>query len=147
MRAKIGALMAAVAAAVSAAVATVWARRRKGPAAGGATRAPARTQGDEAQARPAAADAQAQGAASGPGATPGADTTPDVADAADALTSIKGLGSVSEGRLHEIGVTTFAQIAGWGDEDIDEVGERIHISPERIRREDWVGQARARLEG
>ena len=36
-----------------------------------------------------------------------------------------------------------AQLAAWSDEDIDTYGARIKVSPERIRREDWVGQARA----
>jgi NADH-quinone oxidoreductase subunit E len=140
MRAKIGALMAAVAAAASAAGATVWARRRKGAAGGGQagnepTRAPAKAP---------AAQAQAQPAAEAP--TPEPEAIPAETGAVDELTAIKGLGSVSEGRLREIGVTTLGQIAGWSDEDIDEVGARIHISPERIRREDWVGQARAKLE-
>ena len=65
----------------------------------------------------------------------------------DELHSIKGVGAVSEGRLRELGVTTFAQIAAWSDEDIEAVAPRMNISAERIRHEDWVGQARAKTGG
>jgi predicted flap endonuclease-1-like 5' DNA nuclease len=39
-------------------------------------------------------------------------------------------------------VTTFAQIAAWSDDDLERVATDIKVSAERIRREDWVGQAR-----
>jgi NADH-quinone oxidoreductase subunit E len=61
------------------------------------------------------------------------------------LREIKGLGSVSEERLAEIGVDSLAQVAAWSDTDIDEVAARIRVSAERIRREDWAGQARSLL--
>ena len=38
------------------------------------------------------------------------------------------------------------RLAAWTDADIDAYGARIKVSPERIRREDWVGQARAEIE-
>jgi predicted flap endonuclease-1-like 5' DNA nuclease len=50
---------------------------------------------------------------------------------------------VSVERLGAIGITTVAQVAAWSDADVDAVAARINVSPERIRREDWVGQARA----
>ena len=59
------------------------------------------------------------------------------------LRSIKGIGSVSEERLATLGITTTEQIAGWSDDDVDRVASEIQVSAERIRREDWVGQARA----
>ena len=62
--------------------------------------------------------------------------------AGDRLQSLKGVGAVSADRLRATGVTTFAQIAAWDDEAIETVAARIKVSPERIRREDWVGQAR-----
>jgi predicted flap endonuclease-1-like 5' DNA nuclease len=40
-------------------------------------------------------------------------------------------------------VTTVAQIATWSDADVESVAAQIKVSPERIRREDWAGQARA----
>lgn len=60
----------------------------------------------------------------------------------DNLQDIKGIGGVSEQRLSAIGVTTFAEIAAWSDDDVERVAKAIKISAERIRREDWVGQAR-----
>jgi large subunit ribosomal protein L21 len=67
----------------------------------------------------------------------------DAGDAGDDLQTIKGIGGVSEQRLSAIGVTTFAQIAAWSDDDLERVATDIKVSAERIRREDWVGQARA----
>jgi large subunit ribosomal protein L21 len=66
-------------------------------------------------------------------------------DGADDLTEVKGIGAVSAERLDGVGVTTFAQIAGWSDDDLEAVAAKIKVSPERMRREDWVGQARAIL--
>ena len=70
----------------------------------------------------------------------------DVA-AIDELRSIKGLGARSSERLAAVGVTTLAQVAAWSDADIDEIAPRIHVGAERIRREDWVGQAQAATRG
>lgn len=60
----------------------------------------------------------------------------------DDLTIIKGLGTKSVERLADLGVTKLAQIAAWTDADIDEIAPRIRVGAERIRHEDWVGQAR-----
>ena len=38
-------------------------------------------------------------------------------------------------------------IADWDDEAILATAEMIRVSPERIRREDWVGQARSLADG
>jgi large subunit ribosomal protein L21 len=173
MKTKIGALVATVAAAVSAAGATVWARRKRDgkadakrakatkaksatPGAGAATAGAGATKAgaEKAGATKAGATAGA-GAASGAPATAGAsEDTPRAAEAdvaadavADDLTSIKGLGARSAERLAEAGVTTLAQIAAWSEADIDEMAPRINVGAERIRREDWVGQARAATKG
>jgi predicted flap endonuclease-1-like 5' DNA nuclease len=61
----------------------------------------------------------------------------------DELTAIRGLGKVKAAKLAEAGITSYAQIAAWSDEDIAEIGLRISTSPGQIKREDWVGQARA----
>ena len=79
-------------------------------------------------------------------ATGGGDDAGD-SGSADDLTELKGIGAVSLERLAGIGVTRFAQLAAWSEEDIDTYGAQIKVSPERIRREDWVGQARAVVEG
>ena len=42
---------------------------------------------------------------------------------------------------------TFAQVAAWNDDDIAEFGLKVNTSLGQIKREDWVGQAKAQLEG
>jgi predicted flap endonuclease-1-like 5' DNA nuclease len=60
----------------------------------------------------------------------------------DDLTAVKGIGAVISGRLAEAGVTSYRQIAAWDDAGLEATAATIKISPERIRHEDWVGQAR-----
>ena len=59
----------------------------------------------------------------------------------DDLTAINGIGPVYAQALHDAGVTTFASLA---EQDPDELAQRMHhkVSPERIRHEDWIGQAK-----
>ena len=65
----------------------------------------------------------------------------------DDLQAIKGIGAVSEERLRSIGITAFDQIADWSPDEMSAIAAKIKVSPERIKREDWVGQARAATEG
>ncbi len=64
-----------------------------------------------------------------------------------AFTSIKGIGPAMEARLRAAGVTSVAQIAGWSDVDVEAVAPRLKVTPERIRRDGWVEQARAVVGG
>jgi len=66
--------------------------------------------------------------------------------AKDDLKRIKGIGPQNEGRLNGIGVTTFAQIAGWSAKEQREIGERLAF-PGRIEREEWVKQAKVLAKG
>lgn len=59
-----------------------------------------------------------------------------------AFTSIKGIGPALEQRLRASGVTSVAQVAAWSDEDIERLAPTLKVTPERIRREAWVEQAR-----
>jgi large subunit ribosomal protein L21 len=86
-------------------------------------------------------DAVEDGAQAGAGGDDAA-----VEPAGDDLTEIKGIGAVSAERLHDAGVKTFAEIAAWSDDDLEANSAKIKVSVERIRREDWVGQARTRTE-
>ena len=63
--------------------------------------------------------------------------------APDDLKLIVGIGPVLERMLHQLGVTTFRQIARWSERDIDEFDARLPEFPGRIRRDGWVTQARA----
>ncbi|MGB7408839.1 MAG: hypothetical protein WA908_10065 [Pontixanthobacter sp.] len=60
----------------------------------------------------------------------------------DDLTRIKGVGPKLRSLLTEHDVTTFAQIAGWTDSDIDAIDAKLGKFQGRIRRDDWVAQAR-----
>ncbi|WBU60707.1 hypothetical protein [Paracoccus albus] len=77
-----------------------------------------------------------------------ADTEEPVSAAGpDDLKEIKGVGPALEGLLHENGVTSFAQIAGWGESDIDHYAELIGRMGGRIRSDDWVSQAKVLAKG
>ncbi len=59
----------------------------------------------------------------------------------DDLKQLSGVGPALEKKLHENGVTTFAQIAAWGEADIAEMDEKLSFKG-RIEREGWVDQAK-----
>jgi len=63
----------------------------------------------------------------------------------DDLKRISGIGPKLESRLHRLGYRTYGQIAAWSQEDIDRVEHHLPEFPDRIRRDDWVGQARSLL--
>jgi large subunit ribosomal protein L21 len=139
MRSKIGALVAGVVAAASAAGATRWATRRRG-----ATKPkPAR---HRSTAKPGGEATPAAEASTRPTAAPSAEAESGGAGVDD-LTAIKGLGAVTAGKLAALGITSFSEIAAWTPDDLARIGPQINVSPGRIKREEWVGQAKARLEG
>jgi predicted flap endonuclease-1-like 5' DNA nuclease len=60
----------------------------------------------------------------------------------DDLTRIKGVGPKLAALLRSLGVTGFDDIAGWDDAAIDRIDARLGQFSGRIRRDDWVTQAR-----
>ena len=64
----------------------------------------------------------------------------------DDLKKLSGVGPALEKKLHEAGVTSFAQIAAWGDDDIAAFDEKLNFKG-RIEREGWVDQAKALIAG
>jgi len=62
--------------------------------------------------------------------------------AADDLKKLSGVGPALEKKLHEAGVTTFAQIAAWTEEDVAAMDEKLSFKG-RIEREGWIEQAKA----
>ncbi|UYV39121.1 50S ribosomal protein L21 [Rhodobacteraceae bacterium D3-12] len=60
---------------------------------------------------------------------------------ADDLKQLSGVGPALEKKLHENGVTTFAQIAAWNADDIAAMDEKLSFKG-RIEREGWVDQAK-----
>jgi predicted flap endonuclease-1-like 5' DNA nuclease len=61
----------------------------------------------------------------------------------DDLKLIVGVGPVLERMLHNLGVTTFRQIARWTERDVAEFDAKLPEFPGRIQRDQWVTQARA----
>ena len=58
------------------------------------------------------------------------------------LTEIKGVGPFIEGKLNEIGIYTFEQVSKFDKDFIQLVTEAIQFFPGRIKRDNWVGQAK-----
>jgi len=74
---------------------------------------------------------------------------PRVADAdapapagTDHLRKIRGVGPAIERTLHELGITTYQQVADLHGEQLAAVRRRLESFSARIEREDWAGQAR-----
>ena len=87
---------------------------------------------------------------SAPAATPmepAAGEAPVAASGGDDLTRIKGLGPKLATTLNGLGVTSFAQIAAWDEAEITRIDSQLGRFQGRIRRDDWVGQARFLAEG
>lgn len=89
--------------------------------------------------------AAAKKTAAAPTATAPVATTP-AAGGADDLKLLSGVGPVLEKKLHDAGVTSFAQIAAWTEHDIAEFDEKLSFKG-RIEREGWVEQAKTLAKG
>jgi large subunit ribosomal protein L21 len=107
-----------------------------GAAPAGASAAPA--------AKPAKAEKKAAAPAKAAAAAPKA--APEAAAGADDLKKLSGVGPALEKKLHEAGVTSFAQIAAWTEADIAEFDEKLSFKG-RIEREGWVEQAKELAQG
>ena len=72
---------------------------------------------------------------------------PKKADASgDDLKQLSGVGPALEKKLHDAGVTTFAQIAAWTEEDVAAMDEKLSFKG-RIEREGWIAQAKELAKG
>lgn len=67
--------------------------------------------------------------------------------AADDLTAIRGIDAEIEGRLRELGVTRFSQIAGWLPADIERIDGALGAFKGRLIRDEWIAQARLLARG
>ena len=101
-------------------------------AALGAGSAPASTAATAAAAPKKAAPAEAPAAA--------------VVSGADDLKKLSGVGPALEKKLHEAGVTSFAQIAAWTEADVAAMDEKLSFKG-RIEREGWIAQAQELSKG
>lgn len=68
-----------------------------------------------------------------------ADVPAGGADAGDDLKKLSGVGPAVEKKLHEAGVTTYAQVAAWSEDDIANLEESL---AKKAEREGWVDQAK-----
>ncbi|WP_160004676.1 NADH-quinone oxidoreductase subunit E [Rhizobium sp. 18055] len=66
--------------------------------------------------------------------------------AIDDLKLISGVGLKIEGTLHELGIFTFSQVAGWKKAEREWVDGYLNFKG-RIERDDWVKQAKALAKG
>ena len=60
----------------------------------------------------------------------------------DDLEHIKGIGPKTSKQLNELGITTFRQLALLPEDEVDVFAKALKYSASRIRRSDWVAQAR-----
>ena len=89
---------------------------------------------------PAAAEsAPAETAATETGTKPAALSAPQ--GTADDLKQIAGVGPVIEGKLNDLGIYHFWQVARWSGDEISWVDGFLNFKG-RIERDDWVTQAR-----
>jgi predicted flap endonuclease-1-like 5' DNA nuclease len=73
-----------------------------------------------------------------PEAAPGA-----TAKAPQGLRRIRGIGPAYQRALEGLGITSVEQIAAWTPADVAAVAEKLKIRPDRIGKDDWVGQAKS----
>ena len=64
----------------------------------------------------------------------------------DDLTKLSGVGPKLAEKLHDAGVTTFAQVAAWTEDDVAAMDEKLSFKG-RIEREGWIEQAKKLAEG
>ena len=64
----------------------------------------------------------------------------------DNLCRIKGIGNVIEGKLNNLGIFHFEQIAAWTEDEVKWIDTHLAFSG-RIIREDWIGQAKLLAQG
>jgi len=61
----------------------------------------------------------------------------------DDLKQISGVGPKLEGLLNQNGIYYFWQIADWTAKDVDTMDERLEVFRGRIKRDEWVSQAKS----
>lgn len=71
------------------------------------------------------------------------DAPPAPAGAFDDLQRIRGIGSNTAKRLNSAGIRTWRQMAALSERDLNQVADLLKISLDKIKREQWVEQAKA----
>ncbi len=62
------------------------------------------------------------------------------------MSKISGVGPVIVGKLNDLGITTFEQIAKLKKAEIAEIDEKLNFKG-RIERDDWIKQAKELAKG
>ncbi len=65
--------------------------------------------------------------------------------APDDLRKIKGIGPSFEKALQALGVSTYEQIAGWSDDDVERMAQELGTTSKRVHRDGWVKSAQTQL--
>lgn len=60
----------------------------------------------------------------------------------DDLSKIHGIGPAFAKTLNKMGLYTYVQIARWTPEDIEKVAKKLYTAPERIKRDNWISEAK-----
>lgn len=137
------ALLAGIVLVVVFAVWWIWGRKKPAPKSREYT--DVLSEGAEKAARNIALiDAPSAAAVAAPPVMPVPAAEPDAVavDASDDLGRIKGIGPKLKALLTSLGVTSFAQIAAWTDEDIAKIDAQLGAFAGRAKRDNWMEQAR-----
>jgi predicted flap endonuclease-1-like 5' DNA nuclease len=59
------------------------------------------------------------------------------------LRRIRGIGPAYQRVLEQAGVSRVQQIAAWTDADVLAFAEKLKVRPDRITKDDWIGQAKS----
>jgi predicted flap endonuclease-1-like 5' DNA nuclease len=65
---------------------------------------------------------------------------PKISHESDDLTQIKGIGAVISAKLRTLGITSYEQIAGLNETDIERINGVLNFKG-RIEKEQWIQQA------
>lgn len=69
-------------------------------------------------------------------------SSPEEATHIDDLKVINGIGPKFESILNGVGIYNYAQIAAWGEDEINWITQEIDDQTDRIRRDEWISQAK-----
>ena len=59
------------------------------------------------------------------------------------LRRIRGIGPAYQRVLEQAGITRVQQIASWTEADLQSFADKLKIRPDRISKDDWIGQAKS----
>jgi predicted flap endonuclease-1-like 5' DNA nuclease len=68
--------------------------------------------------------------------------SPRAAKTPQGLRRIRGIGPAYQRVLEQLGVTRVEQVAAWSEQDVVAFADKLKIRPDRITKDDWVGQAK-----